>query len=101
MVQLEQPARYLIATQTSTYLVDTGAMRAYREPRPQPGAPELVQRRLFTNGSPLVLTRVPDVEVGQPMRPLLTVPEEFLDRPAPQAGTPMVTTAVTRVSRLG
>lgn len=99
-MQLERPAIYRIVTQTSTYLFDTGAMRAYREPRPQPGAPGLVQRRLSTDGSPLVLTTVPDVDVGQPMRLLLTVPEEFLDRPAPQAGTPIVTTAVTRVSRL-
>lgn len=99
-MQLQQPATYLIATQTSTYLVDTGAMRAFREPRPQSGAPGLVQRRLFTDGSPLVLTSVPEVVVGQPMRLLVTVAEEFLDRPAAEGGTPMVTTAVTEVSRL-
>ena len=105
-MQLEQPARYLVLTQTSTYLIDTGAMSAQRTPggaagqQPQVSGPGPVHRRLFTDGSPLVLMSVPQVEVGQPMRLLIEVAEEFLDRPDDGQGTPMVTTTVVEVSRL-
>ena len=105
-MQLEQPAWYLVLTQTSTYVIDTGALCAHRSPRgaaspPLPsGGPGLVHRRLFTDGFPLVLVSVPEVEVGHPMRLMVEVADEFLDRPREVAGTPMVTTPVVEVSRL-
>ena len=105
-MRLEQPARYLVLTQTSTYVIDTGAMRAHRTPggaasQQQPASGQgPVHRRLFTDGSPLVLISLPEIEVGQPMRLRIKVADQFLDRPDDGSGTPMVTTPVLEVSRM-
>jgi hypothetical protein len=105
-MRLDQTARYLIRTETSTYVIDTGAMRACRRPGgagvvPGQGALAPVHKKLFTDGAPLMLAELPEVNVGHPMELRIVVPNKFLDHQDEGPGTPLVTTTVMEVTRLG